>query len=125
MEINDITYQIRGAAYAVYAEFGPGLLESVYQAAMIFELRQRGLSVKKQQPIPVYYRGHRLDVDFRLDLLVEDAVIVELKSVSALKEVHFKQTLTYLKLCDKRVGYLINFNTHNILESMHRIANNA
>ncbi len=123
MTLNDITYQIRGAAYDVYVALGPGLLESVYEEALVYELRLRGLRVETQRPIPVSYKGQRLQTDLRLDILVEDSVIIELKSVSELKTVHFKQLQTYLRLSDKRVGYLINFNTDNILESMHRVVN--
>ncbi len=123
MDINEITYQIRGAAYDVYAALGPGLLESVYEHAMLCELKKRGLSVERQKCLPVYYDGERLDSDMRLDLLVENEVIVELKAVEQLNKLHFKQIQTYLNIADKRVGYLINFNTINILESMHRIAN--
>ncbi len=123
MTLNDITYQIRGAAYDVYVALGPGLLESVYEEALVYELRLRGLRVETQRPVPVSYKGQRLQTDLRLDILVEDSVIIELKSVSELKTVHFKQLQTYLRLSDKHVGYLINFNTDNILESMHRVVN--
>ncbi len=123
MQLNDITYQIRGAAYDVYVALGAGLLESVYEEAMKYELQKRGLKVETQLPVPINYDGHTLKTDLRLDMLVEDTVIVELKSVMELKEVFYKQLLTYLKLTKKPVGYLINFNTDDIMTSMHRIVN--
>ncbi len=120
-EYNKITYQVRGAAFNVYSALGPGLLESVYQEAMIYELRERGLEVKSQDEVPIVYNGHLLGTHLRLDLIVEDTVILELKSVDELKPVFFKQLLSYLKLAQKPVGYLINFNTDDIMKSMHRI----
>ncbi len=123
MDVNDITYQIRGAAYDVYVALGAGLLESVYEEAMKYELQKRGLKVETQLPVPIKYDGQILKTDLRLDMLVEDTVIVELKSVMDLKEVFYKQLITYLRLTNKPIGYLINFNTDNILTSMHRIAN--
>lgn len=123
MTENEITYEIRGAIYDVYNALGPGLLENVYEAAMAYELRKRGLKVETQKPIDVIYDGAKLPVDYRLDLLVEDKVIVELKSVEDMKKVFFKQLLTYLRIADKRVGILVNFNCDNIGESIHRIAN--
>ena len=123
MTENDITYEVRGAVYDVYKELGPGLLESVYEEALCFELKQRGLKVEHQVLVPVSYKGNVLKTEFRLDVLVEDKVIVELKSVEEMKKVFFKQLLTYLRLMNKRVGLLVNFNTDDILKSMHRIVN--
>ena len=123
MTPNEITYEIRGAIYDVYKELGPGLLESVYEEALCFELEQRGLSIERQKQVPVIYKGCRLKTDLRLDILVEDKVIVELKSVEEMKKVFSKQLLTYLRLMDKRIGILVNFNTDNILTSITRIAN--
>lgn len=125
MNENDITYQIRGAIYDVYKTLGPGLLESVYEEALTYELQQRGLNVERQKPVPVQYKGMLLKTELRLDLLVEDKVIVELKSVDEIKPVYCKQVLTYLKLLGKKVGLLVNFNTDNILKSIYRIANGA
>ena len=125
MNENDITYQIRGAIYDVYKTLGPGLLESVYEEALTYELQQRGLNVERQKPVPVQYKGMLLKTELRLDLLVEDKVIVELKSVDEIKPVYCKQLLTYLKLLGKKVGLLVNFNTDNILKSIYRIANGA
>ena len=120
---NDITYEIRGAIYDVYKELGPGLLESVYEEALCYELEQRGLKVERQLEVPIRYKGNELKTALRLDVLVEDMVIVELKSVEEMKPVFAKQLLTYLRLMDKRVGILVNFNTDDILKSMKRIAN--
>ena len=123
MTPNEITYEIRGAIYDVYKELGPGLLESVYEEALCFELEQRGLFIERQKQVPVIYKGCRLKTDLRLDILVEDKVIVELKSVEEMKKVFSKQLLTYLRLMDKRIGILVNFNTDDILTSITRIAN--
>ena len=117
----ELTYKIRGAIFAVYKELGPGLLENIYEAALVYELGKRGLKVEEQKQIQVYYDGKVLPVDYRIDLLVEDKVILELKSVSELKDVHFKQLLTYLRITKKRVGLLVNFNTEDIVKSIHRI----
>lgn len=117
----ELTYKIRGAIFAVYKELGPGLLENIYETALVYELEKRGLKVEQQKQIQVYYDGKVLPVDYRIDLLVEDKVILELKSVSDLKDVHFKQLLTYLRITKKRVGLLVNFNTEDIVKSIHRI----
>ena len=123
MTENEITYQIRGAVYDVYAALGPGLLESVYEEALVYELQQRGLKVERQKHVPIIYKGTVLHTDLRLDLLVEDSVIVELKSVDEMKKVFAKQLLTYLRLMNKKVGLLVNFNTDNILTAIERIVN--
>jgi len=123
MTDNEITYQIRGAVYDVYAALGPGLLESVYEEALVYELQQRGLKVERQKHVPIIYKGTVLHTDLRLDLLVEDSVIVELKSVDEMKKVFAKQLLTYLRLMNKKVGLLVNFNTDNILTAIERIVN--
>ena len=123
MTENEITYQIRGAIYDVYKELGPGLLESVYEEALVFELKQRGLQVERQKQVPIIYKGNVLVTELRLDLLVEGQVIVELKSVEEMKPVFWKQLLTYLRLMDKHVGLLVNFNTDNILTSIERVVN--
>ena len=126
MTDNDITYQIRGAIYDVYKNLGPGLLESVYEEAMVYELQKRGLKVERQFEVPIQYDGHVLNTNLRIDLLVEGRVVVELKSVKEMQDVFWKQTKTYLRLTGLKVGILVNFNTDNILEdSIHRVANNA
>ena len=123
MTANEITYEIRGAIYEVYKDLGPGLLESVYEEALVYELEQRGLKVERQKLVPISYKGNLLNTNLRLDLLVEDCVIIELKSVEEMKAVFGKQLLTYLRLMDKRIGILVNFNTDNILNSITRIIN--
>jgi len=124
MTDNEITYQIRGAIYDVYKALGPGLLESVYEEAMVYELQKRGLKVTRQMEVPIHYDGHILKTPLRLDLLVEDRVVVELKSVKELQDVFFKQTRTYLRLLNLQVGILVNFNTDDILvDSIHRVVN--
>jgi GxxExxY protein len=123
MTINDITGMIVDAAYTVHTRLGPGLLESVYEVAVARELTKRGLKVARQVPIPIAYDGTVFDEGFRADLLVEDMVIVELKSVEELHPVHPKQLLTYLRLADKRVGLLINFNVPKIKDGIKRIVN--
>ena len=123
MTDNEITYEVRGAIYDVYKELGPGLLESVYEEALCYELARRGLKVERQLEVPIRYKGNELKTALRLDVLVEGKVIVELKSVEDMKPVFAKQLLTYLKLMDKRLGILVNFNTDDILTAMKRIAN--
>ena len=126
MTDNDITYQIRGAIYDVYKNLGPGLLESVYEESMVYQLQKRGLKVERQVEVPIHYDGHLLKTSLRLDLLVEGRVIVELKSVKEMQDVFWKQTRTYLRLLGLNVGILVNFNTDDILDdSIHRVANHA
>ena len=119
----DLTYQIRGAIFDVYNTLGPGLLESVYEEALVFELQQRGLKVERQVEVPILYKGQELKTALRLDLLIENTIIVELKSVEEMKPVFAKQLLTYIRLLDKRVGLLVNFSSNNIREGIIRIAN--
>ena len=121
---NEISYSVRGATFTVYNRLGPGLLESVYEKAMAYELRKKGLIVECQTGIPMIYDEVLFDIGFRLDLLIENLVIVEIKSVDLLMDVHHKQLLTYLRLMNKRLGLLINFNTSSIERSIIRIANN-
>lgn len=121
MTENELTYQIRGAIWDVYNDLGPGLLESVYEEALCFELVQRGLKVERQKEVPVIYKGNVLNTDLRIDLMVEDMVIIELKSVEELKPVFYKQTKTYLKLLKKRIGLLVNFGEYDMKDGIHRI----
>ncbi len=125
MDANEITYKIRGAAFRVHTALGPGLLESVYEAALKYELEKNGLNVQNQVGIPMIYEELEFDVGFRLDLLVEDCIIIEIKSVEALNEVHFKQIMTYLRLTRKHLGLLINFNVSRLEDkvSIKRIIN--
>lgn len=123
MTENDISYKIRGAIFKVYNAFGPGLLESVYVAALENELLNEGLQVKKEVPVPVYYNNTKLEIGFRLDLLIENKVIIEVKSVENLAEVHHKQVITYLKLTDLKLGILVNFNVDEINSGIYRKVN--
>jgi GxxExxY protein len=120
---NAVAQQIVDAAYRVHTTLGPGLLESVYQAALAYELEKRGLRVARQQAIPVVYETVRAATGFHADLIVEEQVIVEIKAVEAVAPVHKKQLLTYLKLADKRLGLLINFNVALIKDGITRIVN--
>lgn len=120
---NEISYIIRGAIFKVYNELGPGLLESVYEAVLLFELRNQGLDVKSQVVLPVYYEGAKLEIGFRLDLLVNDKVIIEIKSVETLSKVHHKQVLTYLKISELKLGILVNFNVEDITKGVFRKVN--
>jgi len=121
---NQISYIIRGAIFNVYNELGPGLFESVYSAALMIELKNEGLTVKKEVPVPVYYQNEKMELGFRLDLLVEDKVIIEVKSVENIARVHHKQILTYLKITKLKLGILVNFNEDDITKGIHRKVNN-
>jgi GxxExxY protein len=123
MTENEIAKQIVDVAYKIHTTLGPGLLESVYEKIMAHELKKRGLHVVNQQPLPVVYEGVRLNIGFRVDLIVESKVVVEIKSVEAIAPVHKKQLLTYLRLTDKRLGLLINFNVELIKDGISRVVN--
>lgn len=123
--INDITYKIRGAIFSIYNQLGPGLLESVYETVLAFELRDMGLYVQTQVPVPVIYKHIRMEVGFRADIIVNNLVIIEIKSIETLHDVHKKQLLTYLILTNKHLGILVNFNVSKLIdkESIIRIIN--
>ncbi len=123
MNENQIAREVVDAAYAVHTTLGPGLLEKVYEAALAHELEQRGLHVARQCALPVVYKGVRLDEGFWADLIVEDKVIIELKSIEQIAPVHKKQLLTYLRLADKRLGLLINFGAALIKDGITRLVN--
>ena len=123
MHQNDISYLIRKAAFTIHTALGPGLLESVYETLLRHKLQKAGLAVECQVGLPVLYYGLRLENGFRMDLVVEKAVVVELKSVEMLLEVHHKQLLTYLKLSGHKLGLLINFNVPAIKEGIFRKVN--
>ncbi|PPK85611.1 GxxExxY protein [Neolewinella xylanilytica] len=120
MSLDDITYSIRGAAFKVHRELGPGLLESAYENCLCYEMRQMGLRVDQQAGLPLTYYGIRLEVGYRIDLLVEDQVLLELKAIEKLDSVHTAQMLTYLRLSGKKLGMLINFNTQNLQHGIKR-----
>jgi GxxExxY protein len=120
-EINSITEAIIGAAIAVHRELGPGLLESAYEACLEFELVSRGISVQRQLELPVNYRGVRVDAGFRIDLLINGLVIVELKAVEKLERIHEAQLHTYLRLTGLHAGLLMNFNVVRLVDGLKRI----
>lgn len=122
-ELNSLTQRIIGAAIEVHKQLGPGLLESVYEACLVEELKSRGLSVESQVDLPVIYKGKVLDKKFRIDVLVENEVIIELKTVEMLQPIHEVQLLTYLKLAGKRIGLLMNFNETQLLRGLKRKIN--
>ena len=123
MTENEVAKQIVDAAYRIHTSLGPGLLESVYEVVLAYELEKRGLRTIRQQAVPIAYQGTRIEMGFRADLIVEDQVIVEIKSVESIAPVHKKQLLTHLRLADKRLGLLINFNVALIKDGITRIAN--
>ena len=123
MTENELSYKIRGAIFKVYNELGPGLLETIYEQVLAFELKLLGLHIKTQLALPFQYAAMTFDSGFRLDILVEEKVIIELKSVENLHEVHHKQLLTYLKLTGLKLGILVNFNTANITTAIFRKVN--
>lgn len=120
-EINKISYDIIGCAYKVHSELGPGLLESTYEVCLAYELKEIGYEIITQKALPVVYHGVKLDAGYRIDILVNNLVIVEIKSVEALAPIHKAQVLTYLKLSEKKLGLLINFNVTNLQEGIQRL----
>jgi GxxExxY protein len=123
MELNRITETIIGAAIAVHRELGPGLLESAYEACLVYEVAERGLAVERQKALPIKYRNVKLDCGYRIDLLVEGKVIVELKAVERLEPIYEAQVLSYLKLSGCKVGLLINFNVKVLKNGIRRLVN--
>ncbi|HTC94890.1 MAG TPA: GxxExxY protein [Terriglobales bacterium] len=124
MNIDEVSGAIVDAAMKVHTVLGPGLLESAYEACLTHELRSRGLKVLSQLVLPIKYEGLELDAGYRLDLLVEDCVIVEVKAVESLNSIHQAQLLSYLKMSGKQVGLLINFNVRNLRNGVRRVVNN-
>jgi GxxExxY protein len=123
MTENEIAKQVVDAAYQVHTRLGPGLLESVYEVVLAYELKKRGLNVARQRPVPIQYDSITFDEGFRADMMVDDKVILELKSVESVAKVHKKQLLTYLRLADKRLGLLINFGEELIRDGISRVVN--
>ena len=124
MTENEIAKQIMDAAYKVHTTLGPGLLESVYESVLCYEFGKRGLQYERQVVIPIVYEDIQLNEGFRADIIVENKVIIEIKSVTEVAPVHYKQLLTYLRLTDMRLGMLINFNLFLIKDGVRRIVNN-
>jgi GxxExxY protein len=123
MTENEISYQIRGAIFNIYENLGPGLLESAYERTLIYELKKRGLLVESQVPIPIIYEEIQIESAFRLDLLINKKVIIEIKSVEKLTKLHHKQLITYLKLTGIKLGILVNFNSDSIFDNIIRKVN--
>ncbi len=121
---NELSYKIIGCAIGLHKSLGPGLLESAYEAALTYDLRELGLTVESQVAMPLIYKEVKQDVGYRLDLLINKKVIIEIKSVETLAPVHFAQTLTYLRLSGLKLAILINFNTKVLKDGIHRIVNN-
>ena len=119
----DITQQIIGAAIAVHRELGPGLLESAYEACLAYEIADKGLAVERQKALPLQYRGVRIDAGYRIDLLVANTVLVEVKAIEGIKPIHLAQLLSYLRLSGCEVGLLINFNVKRLVLGLHRVVN--
>ena len=123
MEINQLTELILGCAFSVHSALGPGLLESAYEECLYYELKQTGLKVEKQKALPLVYKEVKLDAGYRMDLLIENRVVVEIKSIEAFTDVHIAQVLTYLKLSGCKIGLLINFNVTSLKNGIKRLAN--
>lgn len=123
MTENEIATIVVDCALKVHRELGPGLLESTYEVCLKYELEQRGLVVETQKPLPVVYKDVKLDCGYRIDIMIENKFIVELKSVEAINDVHLAQILTYLKLANCKLGLLINFNTYKLKDGLRRIIN--
>ena len=121
--INEISYKIIGCAIEVHKSLGPGLLESAYLECLFFELKKIGLYVEKQKPLPLIYKDVKLDVGYRLDLIVDNKIIIEIKSVESLIDIHTAQVLTYLKLSRCKLGLLMNFNVLRLVDGIKRLAN--
>jgi len=124
MTENEISYKIIGAGIELHKTIGPGLLESAYESTLAFDLRELGLEVKQQVPMPFFYKDVKQDIGYRVDLIVENKVIIEIKSVENIAPVHYAQTLTYLKLSNLKLALLINFNSKILKDNIHRIVNN-
>ena len=123
MDENQLSYKIIGIALELHKSLGPGLLESVYETALAHDLAESGLEVKRQAALPFVYKDIRMEAGFRIDILVNEKVVLEIKSIDALAPVHFAQTLTYLKLSNLKLALLINFNVKSLKEGIHRIVN--
>lgn len=120
---NKITHEILNAAYKVHTSLGPGLLESAYEHCLAFELREQGIHVEMQKPLPLVYKEVKLECGYRVDLLIENEVVVEIKSVDAIHDLHLSQILTYLKLMNKEIGLILNFNVSSMKNGIKRVIN--
>lgn len=120
-ELNELSYKVIGCAYKVHTTLGPGLLESTYQTCLEFELLNEGLKVEREKALPVVYKGVKLEAGYRIDLLIEDKLIIEIKSVDAVIPIHEAQVMTYLKLSGKKLALLLNFNVTDMKKGINRI----
>lgn len=123
MRQNEITHSILNAAYRVHTELGPGLLESAYENCLAYELRQDGIFVETQKPLPLVYKEVKLECGYRVDLFVEKEVVVEIKATDGINDLHLAQTLTYLKLLNKEIGMILNFNVKSLKQGIKRVIN--
>jgi GxxExxY protein len=123
MTENELSKIVVNAAFKIHVALGPGLLESAYEACLLYELKELGLNVRSQVILPIIYQGIYLDINYRIDILLEDRLIIEIKSVKELHDVHFSQVLTYLKLSNHKLGLLINFNVAKIKDGIKRVIN--
>jgi len=121
MEINDITHEILDAAYKVHTALGPGFLESAYKACLAYELKKKGLKIEVEKPVPLIYEEVKLEYGYRIDILVEEKVVIELKTVDSFNDVHIAQVLTYLRFAEKKIGLLINFNVKSLKAGIKRL----
>lgn len=124
MTENEISYKVIGIALELHKNLGPGLLESAYESALAYDLMTQGFQVAQQTPMPFVYKDVKLEVGYRIDLIIDNKVLIEIKSIESLAPVHFSQTLTYLRLSGLKLALLINFNTKILKEGIHRIVNN-
>ena len=124
MNENELSHLILQCAFTVHSELGPGLLESAYEECLAYELQQHGLIVEKQKALPLVYKSVKLDAGYRLDLLVNSKIVVEIKSVEAINDIHLAQVITYLKLSGCKLGLLLNFNVKSLKDGIKRVANN-
>lgn len=124
MDENELSYKIIGLAIKLHSTLGPGLLESAYESALVYDLKEVGLEVKRQVPISFVYKGVKMESAYRIDIMVNDKVIIELKAVETVAPVHYAQALTYLRLASKKLALLINFNERSLKTGIHRIVNN-
>jgi len=122
MESDQITHEILDSAYKVHSALGPGLLESAYRTCLAYELRKKGLLVEEEKPLPIIYEDVRLEYGYRLDMLVENKIVVELKTVEAFNDVHIAQVLTYLRFSEKHVGLLLNFYVKSLKDGIKRVS---
>jgi GxxExxY protein len=125
MEFEEVTEKIIGCAMEVHSALGPGLLENAYRECLFYKLRKTGLYVEKEKPLPIIFEGIRLDCGYRIDLLVERNIVIELKSVKKIEDIHLAQILTYLKFGEYKVGLILNFNVTSLKDGIKRIANSS